>query len=53
MVWIFTVFRELHTLDSLYVSYPISWTVTFLAHMVCFFLAFRKVRRQFPEEQAV
>ena len=53
MVWIFTVFRELHTLDSLYVSYPISWTVTFLAHMVCFFLAFRKVRRQFPEKQAV
>ena len=53
VVWIFTVFRELHTLDSLYVSYPISWTVTFLAHMVCFFLAFRKVRRQFPEEQAV
>ncbi len=50
ILWIFTVFRQIGTLSSLYVSYPISWGVTFLAHMLCFFFVFRGVKKQFPEE---
>ena len=50
ILWIFTVFQQLGTLDSLYVSYPISWGVTFLAHMICFFFAFRGVKRQMPAD---
>jgi putative MATE family efflux protein len=52
ILWIFTVFRQIGTLSSLYVSYPISWGVTFLAHMVCFFFVFRGVKKKFPEETA-
>ena len=52
ILWIFTVFRQIGTLSSLYVSYPISWGVTFLAHMLCFFFVFRGVKKQFPEETA-
>ena len=45
--WIMTVFRidEFHTLDSIYVSYPISWILTFGAEIIMFFVVLRKVRR--------
>ena len=50
VVWIFTIFQQFGTLNSLYVSYPISWAATFTAHMICFFLVFRKIRASMPEE---
>ena len=50
LAWIFTIFRHFGTLDSLYASYPISWGVTFGAHMLCFFLVFRSVKRSLPDE---
>ena len=45
--WIMTVFRidEFHTLDSIYISYPISWILTFGAEIIMFFVVLRKVRR--------
>ncbi len=42
IIWIFTVFRMLHTPASLYVSYPISWGLTFLVHLICFIVIARK-----------
>ncbi len=36
ILWIYTVFRNDHTLFNLYLSYPISWIVTFIAHIICF-----------------
>lgn len=50
ILWIFTVFRQVGTLNSLYISYPISWALTFAAHMLCFFFAFRRMRRTLPED---
>lgn len=50
ILWIFTVFRQVGTLNSLYLSYPISWALTFAAHMLCFVFAFRKVRRAIPQD---
>lgn len=41
VVWIFTIFQMFHTQFSLYISYPISWAVTFAAHLICY-LAVRK-----------
>lgn len=46
IVWIFTVFAKLHTLEVLYISYPISWAGTALAQLVCFALYKRKVFKQ-------
>ena len=42
IVWIYTIFQLDHTLVNLYISYPISWAVTFAAHMICFIVFFRK-----------
>lgn len=47
VVWIYTVFQLQHTLFGLYLSYPISWAVTFLAHMVCFScIYFKLIKKQ-------
>ncbi len=50
--WIFTIFQipEYHTPQSLYLSYPISWTITFVIQMAAFFMVYRKRVRQ---DQAV
>ena len=42
ILWIYTIFRIDHTLFVLYLSYPISWLVTFIAHAVCFVFFFRE-----------
>ncbi|MBR4080780.1 MAG: MATE family efflux transporter [Clostridia bacterium] len=46
IVWILTVFAANPTLPTLYWSYPVSWTVTLLAHVTCYFIATRKMPRQ-------
>ena len=28
LVWIYTVFEHVHTLEAIYISYPISWVLT-------------------------
>ena len=46
IVWIYTIFKQVHTLECLYISYPISWTLTFLAHLVCFIVIYRKLLKK-------
>jgi len=41
IVWIFTVFQMSPSLERLYVSYPISWALTFTVHLLCFFFVAR------------
>ena len=42
--WLFTVFQipEYHTLDSLYLSYPISWIATSVAQLIAFVIVYRR-----------
>lgn len=47
IVWIMTVFSQIHTLECLYLSYPISWALTFVAHMVCFFILLPLQKKKF------
>ena len=42
IVWIYTVFAATPTPECLYVSYPLSWTITFLVHLCCYFLIANK-----------
>lgn len=48
LVWIFTFFRTepFHNVTSLYLTYPASWLITFLAHVVCFIIVRRKVEKR-------
>lgn len=45
IVWIYTIFQWDRTLDTLYVSYPISWALTALVHFICFLIIRKKVQR--------
>ncbi len=46
VLWIFTVFAENRTLRTLYLSYPASWTLTLLAHIVCYLLIRRRIAKR-------
>ncbi len=46
VVWIYTVFQSYRTLECLYISYPISWALTFLVHLVCFLIVYRKLLKK-------
>ena len=46
VIWICTVFQKFHTLTCLYLSYPISWGLTFMAHLFCFLIVFSKVKKR-------
>lgn len=46
VVWIFTIFAHYHTLFSLYISYPISWLITGLAHVFCYYRIYKKMPKK-------
>ena len=47
--WICTIFQipQFHTPQSLYLSYPISWGITFLCQITAFFCIYRKHKKAF------
>lgn len=52
LVWIFTIFAEekYHTTRMLYLSYPLSWGITTLVHVICFLLVWRGIKRRHAAE---
>ena len=42
LLWIGTVFQTYHTTDCLYLSYGVSWVITFIAQFAAFWLIYRK-----------
>ena len=46
--WILTIFQvpQFHTPQCLYISYPVSWTVTFLCQLMAFWWVYRKHTRK-------
>lgn len=51
LVWIATIFRmeRFHTVQVVYASYPISWVITIIVHILCFIWAMKKVKEKFAE----
>lgn len=45
VVWIFTIFAHYRTPGILYNSYPVTWTVTLLVHLVCFLIGVKEKTR--------
>lgn len=52
VIWIYTVFAAFRSLDVLYLSYPISWTITFLAQLVCYLSTKKKAIRKMQMAEA-
>ena len=45
VIWVYTIFASVGTIASLYLLYPVSWTLTAGAEIVYFFYLYRKVFR--------
>ena len=52
IIWVYTVFASVGTLESLYVSYPISWILSTAAHIVCYYIIRKKPFRATLEAKA-
>lgn len=46
IVWVYTIFAKYQTLESLYISYPISWFLTSLVHLGCFLIIYLRIRKK-------
>ena len=44
LIWIATIFRieSFHRIETVYIAYPISWFLTFAAHVVCYLIVRKK-----------
>lgn len=53
ITWIYTVFRlpQFHTPESLYITYPISWLLTFAAQTIAFIILYRKKKAIYSMQQ--
>ncbi len=51
ITWIFTYFQINHTMKTLFLSYPISWTVTVLAQLIFFLYLRRKLVKRKERER--
>lgn len=45
LVWLATMFQmpQFHSVQMIYISYPISWIITFAVHVLCFIVIRKKV----------
>lgn len=46
IIWVYTVFAANPTLETLYLSYPVSWFVTPLAHFTALFFVHRQLKKE-------
>ena len=44
ILWIFTIFQWHRSLWSLYISYPVSWTLTASVHFLCYIMIKRRLK---------
>lgn len=46
---IYTIFQIEHTLTVLYLSYPLSWGLTSVAHLICFIVVYKRLSKSISE----
>ena len=52
LVWLATVFNipQYHVIETVYISYPISWILTAGVHCICFVLTMRKLMKKYKDD---
>jgi len=55
ILWIYTVFPipEYHTLECIFISYPLSWAITFIALLVLFLVLYKSHKKKLSSETVV
>ena len=52
VVWIFLIFPQHRSLDILFISYPVSWLLTILMQVICFWFVRKKVHESLKKTGA-
>ncbi len=52
VLWVMTVFQWQRSLLALYISYPISWGITFSVHVICYLIVSKRVKKALGEQGA-
>lgn len=50
IIWVYTIFAHFHTIESLYLLYIVSWTITAIAEMICLRFTWREQMRKLPTD---
>lgn len=51
IVWVYTIFQVFHTLPVLYLSWPVTWVITFAIHVICYCGIWIKRKKEFRERE--
>ena len=51
VIWVYTIFAHFHTIPSLYLLYPCSWTLTAIAEIAYFIHAYKDSMKIFTQPQ--
>jgi putative MATE family efflux protein len=51
VIWIYTIFQLERTLLVLYLSYPITWIITALAHYCCYRVILKRLLKKLPSAE--
>ena len=51
LVWIATYFQTHHTINNLYISYPLSWALTGFVHFLTFLFVYRRACKRIDTEK--
>lgn len=46
VIWVYTAFRAVMTIEMLFLSYPISWSATAVAHYICYKCSLKTMERR-------
>ncbi len=48
LVWLATIFQmdKFHSIEMVYISYPVSWVLTFATHLICFIVIRKKLAKR-------
>lgn len=46
VIWVYTAFRAVMTIEMLFLSYPISWSATAVAHYICYKRSLKTMERK-------
>ena len=48
LIWIATVFQmpDYHTVETIYYTYPVSWTITLMAHIICYIIVKKNIKKK-------
>ena len=54
LLWIATIFQlpQFHTPQVIYYSYPLTWTITALIHIICYLVIRKKLKHRLAVEEA-